>query len=141
MRQPVGTEGWLDNLHRPSCRTLLTMSIAAEPVRMRTAAARPGRSYGGKLSLCTCLYRYGAEAGPTDPRGLGRRLPGKAARVRRNRWYFVMMGACLALVIAAWTVVRVYSVTAAIVMSVVAAVIPPIAVIFVNAGDEPSRRL
>jgi hypothetical protein len=61
--------------------------------------------------------------------------------VRRNRWYFVMMGTCLALVALAWTVVRLYSVTAAIVMSVVAAVIPPIAVIFVNAGDESSRRL
>jgi Protein of unknown function (DUF3099) len=61
--------------------------------------------------------------------------------VRRNRWYFAMMGTCLALVIAAWTVVRIYSLTAAIVMSVVAAVIPPIAVIFVNAGDESSRRL
>jgi Protein of unknown function (DUF3099) len=61
--------------------------------------------------------------------------------VRRNRWYFVMMGTCLALVITAWTVVRIYSVTAAVVMSVVAAVIPPIAVIFVNAGDESSRRL
>ena len=64
-----------------------------------------------------------------------------AGRVRRNRWYFVMMGTCLALVIGAWTFVRIYSLTAAIVMSVVAAPIPPIAAIFVNAGDESSRRL
>jgi hypothetical protein len=57
----------------------------------------------------------------------------------RNRAYFLMMGSCLALVIAAWTVVRLYSVTAAVVMSVVAMVIPPIAVMVANAGDESSR--
>ena len=58
----------------------------------------------------------------------------------RNRWYLVMMGSCLTLVALAWIVVRLFSVTAAIVMSVVALVIPPIAVIFVNAGDVTGRR-
>lgn len=58
----------------------------------------------------------------------------------RNRWYFVMMGTCLTLIIVAWWVVRLYSVTAAVVMSVVAMVIPPLAVIVANAGDETSRR-
>jgi Protein of unknown function (DUF3099) len=51
-----------------------------------------------------------------------------------------MMGLCVALVVLAWWVVRLYSVTAAIVMSVVALVIPPIAVMVANAGDETSRR-
>lgn len=58
----------------------------------------------------------------------------------RNRWYFVLMGTCLALIVVAWWVVRLYSVTAAVVMSVVAMVIPPIAVMVANAGDETSRR-
>jgi hypothetical protein len=58
----------------------------------------------------------------------------------RKRAYFVMMGVCVALVVLAWWVVRLYSVTAAIVMSVVALVIPPIAVMVANAGDETSRR-
>jgi hypothetical protein len=58
----------------------------------------------------------------------------------RKRAYFVMMGVCMALVVLAWWVVRLYSVTAAIVMSVVALVIPPIAVMVANAGDETSRR-
>jgi hypothetical protein len=58
----------------------------------------------------------------------------------RKRAYFVMMGVCVALVILAWWVVRLYSVTAAIVMSVAALVIPPIAVMVANAGDETSRR-
>jgi hypothetical protein len=58
----------------------------------------------------------------------------------RKRAYFVMMGVCVALVVLAWWVVRLYSVTAAIVMSVMALVIPPIAVMVANAGDETSRR-
>ena len=58
----------------------------------------------------------------------------------RNRLYFVLMGSCLVLVAASWTVIRIYSVVAAVVISVVAMVIPPIAVIIANAGDESSRR-
>jgi hypothetical protein len=58
---------------------------------------------------------------------------------RRNRSYFLLMGTSVTLVILAWWLVRLYSVTAAIIMSVVAAVIPPIAVIVANAGDEASR--
>ena len=58
---------------------------------------------------------------------------------RRNRSYFLLMGTSVTLVILAWWLVRLYSVTAAIVMSVVAMVIPPIAVIVANAGDEASR--
>jgi H+/gluconate symporter-like permease len=58
----------------------------------------------------------------------------------RNRGYFLMMGICLALVVLAWAVVRLYSVPAAIGMSVVAMVIPPFAAMVANAGDESSRR-
>jgi hypothetical protein len=60
--------------------------------------------------------------------------------MRRNVAYAVIMGICLALVILAWTVVRLYSVTAAIVMSVVAMLMPPIAVMVANAGDEQRPR-
>jgi uncharacterized membrane protein len=58
----------------------------------------------------------------------------------RDRLYFILMGVCVVSVILAWTVVRLYSVTAAVVISAVALVIPPIAVIIANAGDESSRR-
>ena len=58
---------------------------------------------------------------------------------RRNRVYFLLMGTSVTLVILAWWLVRLYSVTAAIIMSVVAMAIPPIAVIVANAGDEASR--
>ncbi len=58
----------------------------------------------------------------------------------RDRAYFVMMGVSLLLFIGAWSIVRLYSVTAAIIMSCVALVIPPLAAIVANAGDESSRR-
>lgn len=58
----------------------------------------------------------------------------------RDRAYFMLMAICLTLFILAWALVRMYSVTAAIVMSAVALAIPPVAVIIANAGDEASRR-
>jgi hypothetical protein len=50
----------------------------------------------------------------------------------RKPVYFVLMGTCLTLIILAWFVVRLVSVPAAIAMSVVAAVIPPIAAFLGN---------
>jgi hypothetical protein len=58
----------------------------------------------------------------------------------RNAAYFLLMGICLTLVTVAWTVVRLYSVAAAVIMSVLAMIIPPVAVMVANAGDEQSRR-
>jgi multisubunit Na+/H+ antiporter MnhG subunit len=58
----------------------------------------------------------------------------------RNRLYFALMGVCIGAVILSWTVIRLFSVTAAIVISVAVMIIPPIAVMIANAGDETSRR-
>jgi hypothetical protein len=58
----------------------------------------------------------------------------------RDRLYFALMGLCAGMFVLAWAVVRLYSVTTAVVMSAVALAIPPIAVIIANAGDEASRR-
>lgn len=52
----------------------------------------------------------------------------------QKRVYFVLMGACIVLIVLAWNVVRLWSVTAAVIMSIVAALIPPIAVIIANRG-------
>jgi hypothetical protein len=60
--------------------------------------------------------------------------------VGRNRAYLALMGTALAFVLLAWTVVRLYSVLAAIAISVIGAAIPPVAAIVANAGDESSRR-
>ena len=72
---------------------------------------------------------------PRDPRhGPSRDEPlGEPSRGRK-RAYFVMMGTCLLLIVLAWNVVRLWSVPAAVVMSVVAAVIPPAAAVVANWG-------
>ncbi|HUA41187.1 MAG TPA: hypothetical protein VMA32_06470 [Streptosporangiaceae bacterium] len=52
----------------------------------------------------------------------------------------MLMGLCLALFILAWPVVRNYSTTAAIIMSPFAVLIPPVAAMVANAGDEQRPR-
>ena len=59
-------------------------------------------------------------------------------RVRRRR-YLLMMGLCVLLLILAWGWIRLYSVTAAVVMSTVAAIIPPFAAVLANV-DSPILR-
>lgn len=66
----------------------------------------------------------------------GVRWPQSVRLRRRQRWYFALMGTCLVLILLAWNLVRLWSTTAAVVMSVVAAVLPPIAVIVANWGED-----
>lgn len=54
----------------------------------------------------------------------------------RKRAYFVLMGTCVVLILLAWFVVRLFSTPLAIGMSVVAAVIPPIAAITANWQED-----
>ena len=54
---------------------------------------------------------------------------------QRKKAYFWLMGCCVVLIVLAWNVVRFWSVPAAVVMSVVAAVIPPVAAIVANWGQ------
>jgi len=53
----------------------------------------------------------------------------------RKKAYFWLMGTCLVLILLAWNVVRLWSTPAAVAMSVVAALLPPIAVIVGNWGS------
>jgi len=55
-------------------------------------------------------------------------------RSTRKRAYFTLMGTCVVLILLAWNVVRLWSTTAAVVMSIVAALIPPVAVFVGNLG-------
>ncbi len=66
----------------------------------------------------------------------GVRRPQSERLRRRQRWYFALMGLCLLLIVLAWYVVRLWSTTAAVTMSVVAAVLPVIAVIIANWGED-----
>jgi hypothetical protein len=64
-------------------------------------------------------------------------------RASRRRAYFVLMGTCVVLIVLAWNVVRLWSTTAAVVMSIIAAVLPPVAVFVGNLGalddTDPER--
>ncbi|GAA1928662.1 DUF3099 domain-containing protein [Nocardioides marmoribigeumensis] len=64
------------------------------------------------------------------------RAPQSQRLRRRRRWYFALMGSCLVLILLAWNVVRLWSTTAALVMSAVAAVLPPIAAIVANWHED-----
>ena len=59
---------------------------------------------------------------------------------RDMRRYLVLMGICIGLFVLSWAVVDHYSRTAAIVMSVVALVIPPFAAIIANVASASDRR-
>jgi DUF3099 family protein len=56
--------------------------------------------------------------------------------MRPRRVYVILMTVALVLILLAWNLVRLWSVPAAIVMSVVAALLLPTAVIIANAGRE-----
>ena len=66
----------------------------------------------------------------------GVRWPQSERLRRRQRWYFALMGACLTLIVLAWNLVRLWSTTAAVAMSAVAAVLPAIAVVVANWGED-----
>jgi Flp pilus assembly protein TadB len=68
--------------------------------------------------------------------GSGLRRPQSERLRRRQRWYFALMGVCLVLILLAWNLVRLWSTTAAVAMSVVAAVLVPIAVLIANWGED-----
>ncbi|TCC11224.1 DUF3099 domain-containing protein [Kribbella soli] len=59
-----------------------------------------------------------------------------ARRYDNRKLYVLLMGSCLTLIILAWFVVRLFSIPAAVGMSAVAAVLPPIAVIVANWGHD-----
>jgi hypothetical protein len=66
----------------------------------------------------------------------GVRRPQSQRLRRRQRWYFAIMGLCLLLIVLAWNLVRLWSTTLAVALSVVAAVLPPIAVVIANWGED-----
>jgi hypothetical protein len=59
---------------------------------------------------------------------------------RDRRLYLVLMAVCIGLFVLSWAVLDRYSVTAAVIVSAVALVIPPFAVIIANAAGAADRR-
>ncbi|HWG24325.1 DUF6343 family protein [Actinospica sp.] len=76
---------------------------------------------------------------PVDPEPYRPKPPKPITEHRRHLRYLLIMGSCLLLIVLAWTWVRYYSVFAAGVMSVVAALLSPLAAVITN-GDSPILR-
>ena len=80
---------------------------------------------------------------PVDPEPRPHRPDVPVSERTRMRRYLTIMIVCLTLIVLARFWVRFYSTTAAVVMSMIAAVLPPVAVIVANFGvrlpDEPGR--
>jgi hypothetical protein len=66
--------------------------------------------------------------------------PGPQPSRRDKRLYFLLMTICIGLFVISWAVVDRYSTTAAVIVSIVALVIPPFAVIIANAASATDRR-
>jgi hypothetical protein len=86
----------------------------------------------------------GSEGPDPDQRNDGARREGgdfgpPPTRVDKRR-YFVLMTICIGLFVISWAVLDRYSVTAAIIVSAVALVIPPFAAIVANVASATDRR-
>ena len=57
-----------------------------------------------------------------------------------KRLYFVLMAICIGLFVLSWAVVDRYSTVAAVIMTIVALIIPPFAAIVANAFSAADRR-
>ncbi|WP_163553441.1 J domain-containing protein [Candidatus Frankia alpina] len=89
------------------------------------------------------------QAGPYPPGGPSSPAPQPGADPVVRRRYLILMSIALALFIAGGTVVRLYSLPAALIMMAIAAIIPPVAVVVAgrprlppdpNNRDRPGRR-
>ena len=66
--------------------------------------------------------------------------PGPQPTRTDKRWYFALMGTCIGLFVLSWAVIARYSTLAAVIVSAVALVIPPFAVIVANVASATDRR-
>ena len=81
----------------------------------------------------------GGAGEPGGAGGPGARAGPAPTRTDKRR-YFVLMTICIGLFVVSWAVVDRYSVLAAVIMSAVALVIPPFAVIVANVASATDRR-
>ena len=57
-----------------------------------------------------------------------------------KRMYFILMGICIGLFILSWAVLDRYSTAAAVIVSIVALIIPPFAAIIANVSGAADRK-
>jgi hypothetical protein len=71
-----------------------------------------------------------------DPNGPAGPQPSR----RDKRWYFSLMTLCIGMFVLSWAVLDRFSTLAAVIVSAVALVIPPFAVIIANVASATDRR-
>jgi Protein of unknown function (DUF3099) len=81
-------------------------------------------------------HRMRVTGSDIDPNGPAGPQPSR----RDKRWYFTLMAICIGLFVLAWAVIDRYSVLASVIVSGVALVIPPFAVIIANVASATDRR-
>jgi hypothetical protein len=112
--------GWVT-----ACAVIALLALADAVIVVRHIRAGPHYQPGRDIPP----YRPVEEPADWPPY----RDRGPLSQHTREAVYLTMMGTCLGLIIVAWTIVRLFSSTAAVVMSVIAAFIPPFAVMVANA--------
>jgi Protein of unknown function (DUF3099) len=70
----------------------------------------------------------------------GREWSGPQPSRGDKRRYFILMAICIGLFVLSWAVVDRYSTAAAVIISIVALVIPPFAAIIANVASASDRR-
>jgi hypothetical protein len=70
----------------------------------------------------------------------GRESAGPQPSRGDKRRYFILMSICIGLFVLSWAVVDRYSTAAAVIISIVALVIPPFAAIVANVASASDRR-
>ena len=113
-----GATGWVT-----ACAVIALLALADAIIVVRHIRAGPHYQPGRDIPP----YRPVEEPADAPP------YRGPLSQHTREAVYLAMMGTCLGLIILAWTVVRLFSSTAAVVMSAIAALIPPFAVMVANA--------
>jgi Protein of unknown function (DUF3099) len=91
-----------------------------------------------------CEYRAGEYCGGgrlmADSDNDGPESAGPQPPLRDRRRYFILMAICIGLFVLSWAVVDRYSTAAAVIISIVALVIPPFAAIIANVASASDRR-
>jgi len=109
----------------------ITSATAANPYAA-PAPTRPPAAFERPAAGHRTLVA-GNDIDPNEPAGP---QPSRADK----RWYFGLMATCIGLFVLAWAVIDRFSALAAVIVSAVALVIPPFAVIVANVASATDRR-
>jgi Protein of unknown function (DUF3099) len=110
----------------------ITRPAAASPYAA-PARTRPGRRVLDGWRPGIAVRVTGNDIDPNGPAGP---QPSRADK----RWYFALMTLCIGLFVLSWAVLDRFSTLAAVIVSAVALVIPPFAVIIANVASASDRR-